>query len=106
MKKYDLIITGAGPAGLFCAISAAESGIKKILILEKNSSPGKKFLLSGSGQCNITHSGTVSSFTKCYGEAGNFVKPALSSFTPDNLIEFLEKNSIPVTERDDGKIFL
>jgi predicted Rossmann fold flavoprotein len=105
MKKYDIIITGAGPAGLFCAVSAAKSGIKKILVLEKNLSPGKKFLLSGSGQCNITHSGTVSSFTQCYGSAGSFVKPALSAFTPEDLIEFLEQNNIPVTERDDGKIF-
>lgn len=105
MNSYDIIITGAGPAGLFCAINAAGNRNKKILILEKNSSPGKKFLLSGSGQCNITHSGNVSSFTSCYGEAGNFVKPALSAFTPGDLIEFLEKNNIPVTEREDGKIF-
>jgi len=83
----------------------AERGCGKILILEKNSSPGKKFLLSGSGQCNITHSGTVSSFTQCYGNAGSFVKPALSAFTPEDLIIFLEQNNIPVTEREDGKIF-
>lgn len=105
MKNYDIIIIGAGPAGLFCAINAAENSKKKILLLEKNSSAGKKFLLSGSGQCNITHTGTISEFTRHYGSGSAFVKPALKCFPPASLISFLEKNNIPVIERDDGKIF-
>ena len=105
MKNYDIIIIGAGPAGLFCAINAAENSKKKILLLEKNSSAGKKFLLSGSGQCNITHTGTVPDFTRHYGTGGSFVRPALKAFPPESLISFLEKNNIPVTEREDGKIF-
>ncbi len=105
MKNYDIIIIGAGPAGLFCAINAAENSNRKILILEKNSSAGKKFLLSGSGQCNITHTGTVNEFTRHYGTGGSFVKPALKGFPPASLISFLEKNNIPVIEREDGKIF-
>jgi len=52
--KADLIIAGAGPAGLFAAVQAAANNkYKKILILEKNSSAGKKLLISGSGQCNF-----------------------------------------------------
>lgn len=105
MNHYDIIIIGAGPAGIFCAINCTEKPGTKILLLEKNNTPGKKFLLSGTGQCNITHTGTVTEFTRHYGSGGNFVKPSLNAFTPSMLIDFLNKNSIPVIKREDGKIF-
>jgi predicted Rossmann fold flavoprotein len=105
MDEYDIIITGAGPAGLFCAINCPQQKGRKILVLEKNPSPGRKLLLSGSGKCNITHTGTVNEFMKHYGRAGEFVKPALNSFTPASMIDFLRHNSIPVTEDENGKIF-
>jgi len=105
MNNYDIIITGTGPAGLFCAIKCAEKTGTRILVIEKNISPGKKFLLSGTGQCNITHTGTVPEFTRHYGTAGDFVKPALSAFTPSALITFLNENNIPTAEKENGKIF-
>ncbi len=105
MKIYDEIIIGAGPTGLFCAINSHSEKNREILLLEKNLSPGKKFLLSGSGQCNITHTGTVSDFVHHYGSAGSFVKPALKAFTPEGLVDFLECNGIRTTARDDGKVF-
>jgi hypothetical protein len=103
-NRYDTIITGTGPAGLFCAINASSAG-KKILILEKNSSAGKKLLLSGSGQCNFTHTGSIPEFLKHYGDTANFVKPALSAFTNIQLIEFFESHGIKTVARDDGKVF-
>jgi predicted flavoprotein YhiN len=57
-NKFEIMITGAGPAGLFCAKHASSAG-KKVLILEKNPGAGKKHLLSGSGQCNFTHTGSI-----------------------------------------------
>jgi hypothetical protein len=105
MNNYDIIITGTGPAGLFCAINCAVKPDTKILVIEKNSSPGKKFLLSGTGQCNITHTGTVPEFTRHYGSGGNFVKPALSAFTPAAMISFLNEHDIPTIEKENGKIF-
>lgn len=105
MNSYDIIITGTGPAGLFCAFNCAERSGLRILVLEKNSYPGKKFLLSGTGQCNITHTGTVAEFTRHYGTGGDFVKPSLSAFTPGGMIDFLIKNDIPVIEKENGKIF-
>ncbi|MDD4482952.1 MAG: FAD-dependent oxidoreductase, partial [Methanoregula sp.] len=65
-SSYDIAITGAGPAGLFCAIHAAASGAK-VLILEKNPQPGEKLCISGTGQCNITHSGNIRDFFSRYG---------------------------------------
>jgi len=103
-NRYNTIITGAGPAGLFCAINASSAG-KRVLILEKTGSAGKKLLLSGSGQCNFTHTGNIPEFMKHYGKAGNFVKPALSAFTNIQLINFFESHGVKTTARDDGKIF-
>ena len=54
MIPYDVIIVGAGPAGLFTAIHAAEK-LDRVLILEKQPDPGRKLLLTGSGQCNFTN---------------------------------------------------
>jgi predicted Rossmann fold flavoprotein len=102
---YDVIIIGTGPGGLFCAINCIEISGTKILLIEKNNSPGRKFLLSGSGQCNITHTGAVSDFIKHYGKRGAFVKPALNSFTPASMIKFLHDNGILTAEHDTGKIF-
>ena len=58
LMKYDVIIIGAGPAGLFSAISLSNQN-KSVLVLEKNNIAGKKLLLSGAGQCNITHGGGI-----------------------------------------------
>lgn len=101
--RYDVIIAGAGPAGLFCAINISPR--RRILILEKNPAPGKKFLLSGSGQCNFTHTGNISDFLKHYGDAANFVKPALSAFTNMQLVDFFESHGVKTAARGDGKIF-
>ncbi|HPJ33296.1 MAG TPA: aminoacetone oxidase family FAD-binding enzyme, partial [Spirochaetota bacterium] len=103
-KNYDTIITGAGPAGLFCAITASERE-RRILVLEKNLTAGKKLLLSGSGQCNFTHSGDLSEFIKHYGDAKNFVKPALYAFSNSELVSFFENNGIKTVTRPDGKNF-
>ena len=104
-NTYDIIIIGAGPGGLFCAINCSAICGAKILLIEKNNSPGKKFLLSGSGQCNITHTGSISDFIKHYGKRGAFVKPALNSFTPASMIKFLHDNGILTAEHEGGKIF-
>lgn len=74
---YDVIIIGAGPAGLFAAANIKN---KKVLIIEKNKTPGRKLLLSGSGQCNYTNNCEISEFLKKYGEKGRFIKTALYNF--------------------------
>lgn len=103
-NRYDTIITGAGPAGLFCAVHASSGG-RRVLILEKTPSAGKKLLLSGSGQCNFTHTGSIPGFIRHYGGAANFVKPALTAFTNAQLIEYLESRGIRTLAREDGKVF-
>lgn len=101
---YDLIIVGAGPAGLFCGINSSSEN-KKILILEKNESPGRKLLISGSGRCNITHEGDILAFLDHYGDHGRFLRPALLSFTNLDLISFFEERGLAMIQAEGGKIF-
>lgn len=100
---YDCIIIGAGAAGLFCAASME----KKIngLILEKTPRTGTKLLMSGSGQCNITHAGSIKDFITRYGENGRKIRTCLYKYSNLQLTDFLENNGIRTKTRDDGKIF-
>lgn len=103
---YDLIIVGAGPSGLFCGINAMLAG-KKILILEKKNSPGHKLLISGSGQCNITHDGDIQDFLDHFGNPvhGRFLRPALLGFTNSDLISFFKSNGLEMIREKGGKVF-
>ncbi len=104
MNIYDVIVIGAGPSGLFTAINCAEDD-RKVLILEKNSTPGKKLLLSGAGQCNITHEGSVKELLKFYGNNNRFMKHVLYSFNNNNLLDFFEQRGLSFITNDNGKIF-
>ena len=104
MERYDVAVIGAGPAGLFCAIHAAAPD-HRILLLEKMDAPGKKLLITGSGQCNITHEGEIPDFIEHYGEHGKFLKPALLSLTNRNLITFFYDHGLAMDTRKDGKVF-
>lgn len=100
--KYDVIIVGAGPAGLFSAMSLKN---KKVLVIEKNESPGKKLLISGAGQCNYTNNINIEEFLKRYGDKGRFLKTALYSFTNNQTIEFFKKEGLESLIREDNKVF-
>ena len=100
--KYERIIIGGGAAGLFCAASCP---VDKGLILEKQSSPGQKLLLSGSGQCNLTHNGSIKEFIGHYGENGSRIRSALYRGNNLLLMKFFTENGVLLEEREDGKIF-
>ncbi|MFA6508315.1 MAG: NAD(P)/FAD-dependent oxidoreductase [Treponemataceae bacterium] len=101
---FDAIVVGAGPAGLFAAVSAAEAG-GHVLLLERMPSPGRKLLISGSGQCNLTHSGPVSDFLKRYGSAGKFLRGALYAFSNEALAAYFVDRGLELEETEGGKMF-
>lgn len=113
ITTFDLIVIGAGPSGLFCAINSCQSIGKyksertdiRILILEKNKSPGRKLLITGSGQCNITHEGDIHSFLDHYGDHGRFLRPAILGFTNHDLISYFEARGLEMKIEPEGKIF-
>ena len=104
MKKYDVVIIGGGPAGLFSAIQCASCGLS-VALLEKNISFGKKLLISGSGKCNLTQVGEIEAFIHHYGTSSNFVKPCLYAFSNDSLRKFLHKNKLSTVSLENGKVF-
>lgn len=99
---YDVIILGAGAAGLFCAFTAAQRG-RKVLVLEKSNKVGKKILMSGGGKCN---------FTNYFVEADNFIcanphfcKAALTRYNQWDFIAMVERYDIAYEERDHSQLF-
>lgn len=103
MKQYDIIVIGAGPAGLFTAIQIGSG--KRVAILEKNGQCGRKLLLTGAGKCNITQAGDMEKFLDCYGKNARFVRHSLTQFTNTDLLKFFKKRGLDFTTMDNGKIF-
>jgi len=100
---YDVIIIGAGAAGLFAG--ASHNGQTKGLILEKTKSPGNKLLISGNGQCNLTRGGSIKDFLSHYGENGRKIRYPLYKFNNQSVCQFFESHGVKLVEREDEKIF-
>ncbi len=99
-----ICVIGAGPAGLFAAIEAANRGAE-VYILEKNSLPGRKLLITGSGQCNLTHQGSPVQLLSHMGPAGTFLKPAFYSWTSDDTRAFFADRGVATYAEEQGKVF-
>lgn len=102
MKKYDVIIIGAGAAGLSAAISALDLG-KRVLVLEMGSSPARKVAASGGGRCNITNADVK--FDRYFGTNPDFVRAALSRVTPDDILSWCKKHRLELEEKTTGRYF-
>ena len=102
MKSAEVLIIGAGPAGLFTAIHCLN---RKVIVLEKNAMPGKKLLISGTGRCNLTHDCKLSDFSDHYGENHRFLKTALHSFTNTDLVRFFNDHGLETVVDKNGKVF-
>ncbi|MFW5993840.1 MAG: NAD(P)/FAD-dependent oxidoreductase [Halanaerobiaceae bacterium] len=99
-----IIIIGAGPAGLFTAIHAASKN-NQVIILEKNPEAGRKLLITGAGQCNLTHSGKVEDLLNHYGEAERFLLGPLYSFSNEDLLDFFRQRGLEFITTSEGKVF-
>ena len=104
MKTWDVIIVGAGPAGLLAAGRAAELGAK-VLILEKMRQEGRKLMITGKGRCNITNSAEIGEFITHVFPKGKFLRNAFSQYFSDDIIALLEKYGLDVTLERGGRYF-
>lgn len=103
--SFDVAVIGVGPAGLMAALTAVESG-KRVVILEKNDSPGKKLLMTGNGRCNFTHyEPDLQKLVESYGEKGSFLYSALSKFGVHETIDFFEQHGVKSHIEQDGRVF-
>ena len=101
-KHHDVIIIGAGAAGLMCALTAGQRG-RTVLLLEHAPQPGKKILISGGGRCNFTNRSVGPEHYLSYNP--HFCKSALSRFTPADFIQLVEKHGIHYHEKTRGQLF-
>jgi predicted Rossmann fold flavoprotein len=101
-QKYDVIILGAGAAGLMCAIEAGKRG-RRVLVLERADRIGQKILISGGGRCNFTN--LHSSPENFISANRHFAKSALARYTPADFVRLVEKHRIPYHEKKLGQLF-
>lgn len=101
-QSFDVVILGAGAAGLMCAMEAGKRG-RRAAVLERGNKPGKKILISGGGRCNFTN-------LRCTPENfmssnPHFAKSALARYTPQDFIALVQKHGIPYHEKTLGQLF-
>jgi predicted Rossmann fold flavoprotein len=101
---WDVVVIGAGAAGLMAAIHAAERG-RRTLLLEKNRKPGVKILMSGGTRCNITHACDNRGIVAAYGPPGKFLHSALAALSVPQTVAFFEAEGVPTKVEETGKIF-
>ncbi|MGI8977610.1 MAG: NAD(P)/FAD-dependent oxidoreductase [Pirellulaceae bacterium] len=101
---YDVLVIGAGAAGLVAAAEAASRG-RRTLLLEKNKRPGVKILMSGGTRCNLTHATDKWGIIKAYGGQGNFLHSALAALSPAELVHMFEDEGVATKVEETGKIF-
>ncbi len=102
--NWDVIVIGAGAAGLLAGISAGKSGAKT-LVLEKNRKPGVKILMSGGTRCNITHNTDNRGIVKAFGNNGKFLHSPLAAFSVEETIRFFNQAGVATKIEPTGKIF-
>ena len=102
MKHYDVIILGAGAAGLMCAARAGQRG-KRVALLGRADRPGKKILISGGGRCNFTN---IDAGPANYLSANpHFAKSALARYTPADFVALVDSHGIAWHEKTLGQLF-
>jgi hypothetical protein len=101
---YDIAVVGAGPAGMMAAITAASNG-HKVILIERNSSSGRKLLLTGNGRCNLTNTASLKEFLNKFGRRGSFLRSAFSTFSNQDLIDFFESRGLEFKVEEGGRVF-
>jgi predicted Rossmann fold flavoprotein len=101
---WDVIVIGAGAAGLIAATRAAERG-RRTLLVEKNRKPGVKILMSGGTRCNITHATDNRGIVEAFGPSGRFLHSALAALSVEQTIDLFESEGVATKVEETGKIF-
>ncbi len=102
VDRYDVVIVGAGAAGLLCAIEAGKRG-RRVLVLEHADKVGKKILISGGGRCNFTNWDATPD--RYQSQNGSFCVSALTRYTPQDFVALVEQHRIAYHEKKLGQLF-
>lgn len=104
LKEWDLAVVGAGPAGVMAAIRAGGFR-KKVILIERNSSLGKKLLITGKGRCNITNTASIDEFIGKFGGNGEFLRTAFFVFFNEDLMDFFKSKGLSLKIERQGRVF-
>ena len=99
-----VIVIGGGPAGMFAAIAAAESG-HQVTLLEKNEKLGKKLYITGKGRCNITNAGDMDNLFSNVMTNSKFLYSAFYAYDNQRVIDFFEKNGLRTKVERGNRVF-
>ena len=102
MRSTDVVIIGAGAAGLMCALTAAARG-RQVLLIDHSNKAGKKILMSGGGRCNFTNMYTDPA--NFFSQNPHFCKSALARYTAWDFIAMASKHGVPYHEKKLGQLF-
>ena len=102
--RYDVIVIGGGPAGMFAAITAAQRN-KKVLLLERNDRLGKKLLITGKGRCNVTNDCTAQEVLQNTPRNGRFLFSAMTAFPPEKTKAFFEERGCGLKTERGNRVF-
>lgn len=99
-----IIVIGGGPAGMFAAIAAAETG-SQVILLEKNEKLGKKLFITGKGRCNITNAGDMDNLFANVMTNAKFLYSAFYSYDNQRVIDFFERNGLRTKTERGNRVF-
>lgn len=102
--KYDLIVIGAGAAGLMAAGEAAARGLS-VLLLDKNAKVGRKLMITGKGRCNVTNNCNRDEFLQAVRRNPRFLYSAIDAFAPEDTMSFFEKHGVPLKTERGRRVF-
>ena len=102
--KYDGIVIGGGPAGMFAAITAAQNG-QKVLLLERNDRLGKKLLITGKGRCNVTNDCSAQEVLQNTPRNGRFLYSAMTAYPPEKVKAFFEEHGCALKTERGNRVF-
>ena len=98
-----VLIIGGGASGMMAALSAAEDGSNRVILLERQGRVGRKLLATGNGRCNLTNLGADAS--RYHGAAPEFVKPALERFGVQRTLDYFRALGLLTVAEADGKVY-
>ncbi|WP_203074463.1 BaiN/RdsA family NAD(P)/FAD-dependent oxidoreductase [Falsiroseomonas ponticola] len=102
MNHFDVVVLGAGAAGLFAAMRAGQRG-RRVVLLDHAEEPGKKILISGGGRCNFTNTGCVPD--RFLSQNRHFARSALARYTQHDFLQLVQKHRIAFHEKTLGQLF-
>lgn len=104
MNKPQIIVVGAGAAGLMAAYAAAKNGVR-VTVFDRNEKPGKKLYITGKGRCNFTNDSSVENVLNQTVSNPKFLYGALSEFTPQDVMAFMQENGAPYKVERGKRVF-